>query len=96
MTAKSGRKRKLFIELIPPDGGNIIPARVKKEVIKKRFGAVDRRRVSRAQPFIELNKRFLAVAAGVLFEGGVYALVVAENLFQLLGCLNTEFRAGDG
>ncbi len=62
------------------------------------LGAVHRRRLRRAQLFVDLDKTLLDVVSLILFDGRLHSFVVAEEVENLGVAAHSEgaYERGDG
>ena len=74
----------LLIEFIAAHSEEVIAPPVEEQTVQQGLGALDRRGVARAQLAVYLQQRVLAGDEGVLVQGGDDALVVGEDLLELL------------
>ena len=96
VTDNSGPQCELFVVFITSDSGDVVSSGIKEEVVNKCLGAVDSRGITGTQTAAKLDKSFLSVAAGVLFKGGINALIVTKDLFKLFIGNSSAFSAGHG
>ncbi len=77
-------KRKLLIELIAADIGNVVAAAVEEQTVKQGLGAFHRRGIAGAQLSVYLDKALVTAGGGVLINGVDDALILTEDLLDAL------------
>ena len=75
-------KRELLVEFIAADIGQFVAAAVIEKAFQQHFCRLHRGRIARAQLAVNLNQALIAILAGILFDGGEHALVLAVDLLQ--------------
>ena len=82
----------LLVELVAAHGEEVVAAAVEEEAVEQRLGALHRRGIARAQLAVDLEQGVLARDEAVLVQRGDDALVVGEDLLELLA----GHASGDG
>ena len=77
-------KRKLLVELVAADIGNVVTAAVEEQTVKQGFGAFHRRGIAGAQLSVYLDKALVTAGGGVLIKSVYDALVLAEDLLYAI------------
>ena len=81
----------LLVELVSSDHGEVISLGIKEKSVYKALRAVECRRLSGTELFVYLDDGVLiCLDGGILFESVDYAVIFAEELFDLGVCRNTD------
>ena len=83
MSLNAAADGELFVHFIAAEAGDIVTARIKKQAVDVAGGALHRRRLARAQLAVGFQQALLLAAGGILGDGGLNALVLAEIIADL-------------
>ena len=73
----------LLVHLIAAEAGKVVPARVKKQTVDVAGRALHRGRLARTQLAVRLQQAFFLALGGIFCDGGLNALVLAEEITDL-------------
>ena len=91
-------QRQLLVHLIAAEPGQIVTARVEEQHVDLAGSGLHRGRLAGAQLAVNFQQAFVLVLGGILFQGGQDALVVAEEVQDILvgGQAQCTAQHGDG
>ncbi len=84
LPGKAAGQVQLLVVLVAPDAGKVVAPGVEKQAVQVGLRTLDGGGLARPQFAVNLEKGFLHVLAGVLLDGGGHAVVVAEEIQNLL------------
>ena len=90
LSGDAARKVQFFVVFVAAHAGEVVTARVKEQAVDVGLCALNGGGLARAQLPIDFEERLFHVLAGVLFDGCVDAVVVAEVLADLLVTAQTQ------